>query len=214
MMHNICVAKQRQGAIYKISEHPISFAFAFLGFFTLSFVFLSWVGATPDPLPANPTNTQSNQVISTPQNPENPIRVVAKDIGLDVNVVNPASIEPADLDEALKLGAVRYARSAPLGVDGTVLLFGHSTSLPVVVNQYYKTFVNIQKLKTDAVISVYSGTTEYRYKVTGVTVADSTIDVVELPSDGKHLTLVTCNTFAAKEKRFIVTADFVGAYAL
>jgi LPXTG-site transpeptidase (sortase) family protein len=101
-----------------------------------------------------------------------------------------------------------------LGVDGTVLLFGHSSYLPVVYHQYYKTFNKIQNLTKGQIISVYSGSLEYRYKVTNVRVADATEDVVELSATGKHLVLVTCDSFESKTSRFVVTADFVGTYSL
>ncbi|HEY5383104.1 MAG TPA: sortase [Candidatus Paceibacterota bacterium] len=215
--------KNNRGVVVEISEHPVAFAAAFLAFFFFSLIFLSAVGATPDPI----TDTSSNavpqsgaevtQTNNAPANPESPVRVVAKDVGLDVTVVNPTSTNVDDLDQDLTLGAVHYPTSAPLGVNGTVLIFGHSSYLPVVIHQYYKTFDGIQDLKTGQIISVYSGTTEYRYSVTGVRVADSTDSAdnqIPLPSDNKYLTLVTCDSFAATSNRFIVTADFVGAYAL
>ena len=145
---------------------------------------------------------------------EAPVRVTAETIGLDVKIENPTSTDVKVLDDSLLRGAVRYPTSGMLGVDGTVLLFGHSSYLPVVYNQAYKAFNKIQNLKTGETISVFSAHKEYRYKVVGVRLADATEDVIELPSDGKYLTLVTCDSFGRKTSRFVVTADFVGEYAL
>lgn len=210
--------KKRRGALREIAERPVSFSVAFLAFFILAYAFLSAVGATPNPLGATPSDVPaSGAAITTPQNPEAPVRVVAKDINLDIQVIDPTSTDITLLDNDLELGAVHYPTSAPLGINGTVLLFGHSSYLPVVYHQYYKTFDGIQDLKTGQIVSVYSATTEYRYAVTGVRVADSTDssdNQIPLPSDNKYLTLVTCDSFAATSNRFIVTADFVGAYAL
>jgi LPXTG-site transpeptidase (sortase) family protein len=215
MMQKI-VRRKKPGLIPQILERPAAFAVAFLAFFFIAYGFLAAVGATPDPLPVNPdVAAPTNTVVATPQNPEAPVRVVAKDIGLDIQVVNPTSTDITLLDDALTQGAVHYPTSAELGVNGTVLLFGHSSYLPVVYHQYYKTFDGIQNLKTGQIISVYSGTTEYRYAVTGVRVADSTdaaSNQIALLSDNKYLTLVTCDSFAAKSNRFIVTASYVGAY--
>jgi LPXTG-site transpeptidase (sortase) family protein len=86
--------------------------------------------------------------------------------------------------------------------------------LPVIVNPAYKAFRGIQTLPKGAIISVYSGTKEYRYSVTNVRVANASEDVVELRSDGKYLTLVTCDSFTSKSSRFVVEAKFVGAYPL
>ncbi len=213
--------KRRKGVLTEIAEHPVAFAAAFLGFFFVALVFFSVLDLTPDPVTTEGITSSSvpasNTVAETPSNPEDAVRVVAKDVSLDVKVVNPTSTDINDLDTALESGAVHYPTSAPLGVNGTVLLFGHSSYLPVVYHQYYKTFDGIQNLKNGQVVSVYSATTEYRYKVTGVRVADSTDEndnQIALPSDAKYLTLVTCDSIAAKSNRFVVTAAFVGAYAL
>jgi len=207
----------KRGVIIEISHRPWAFAAAFFVLFGITVFFLASVGATPDPIKESADtsiNTHTTNNTAEVAHPESPVRVVATSIGLDATVVNPTSTDVDVLDEALKDGSVHYPTSAPLGVDGTVLLFGHSSYLPVVYHQYYKTFDDIQKLKTGARVSVFSGSKEYRYSVTGVRVASATSDVIELPSDGKHLTLVTCDSFSAKTNRFVVTADFVGAYVL
>ena len=207
----------------EISEHPAAFAITFLIFFFISFAFFSITGDTPDPVVTPPNNGVPLSAITpeaasdTNSTPENAVRVVAKDIGLDVQVISPTSTDITSLDNDLELGAVHYPTSAPLGVNGTVLIFGHSSYLPVVIHQYYKTFDGIQDLKTGQTVSVYSATTEYRYSVASVRVADSTDasdNQIPLPNDAKYLTLVTCDSFAAKSNRFIVTATFLGAYPL
>lgn len=209
----------KKGALKEIGEQRAAFAVAFLSIFILAFVFLSGVGATPDPIHpdviSEPAIANAVTLPATASStPEAPVRIVAKDINLDVTVSNPASADIEVLDDALLTGAVRYPTSAFLGVDGTVLLFGHSSYLPIVHNQAYKTFDGIQNLKAGQIIRVYSADTEYDYSVVQVKVADATQDSVELNPVGKHLTLVTCDSFATKSNRFIVTADFVGAYAL
>jgi LPXTG-site transpeptidase (sortase) family protein len=199
-------------------HRPFSFAATFLALFALVFVFMWAADALPDattpgehpaqqaPAPAPVATNQNNS-------PELPVRVVAKDIGLDVAVVNPATTSPEVLDKALEQGAVRYPTSAPLGVNGTMLLFGHSSYLPIVYHQYYKTFDGIQNLKKGEIVSVYSGGVEYRYAVTLVHLANAQEDVIELPQDGKYLVLVTCDSFATKSTRYVVHADFEGAFA-
>lgn len=202
-----------RGVIGEIALHRGAFALAFLAIFGLTFAFLASVGATPDPI-EKAAQAQSSQEATAPDAPQDPVRVVAASINLDTTVSNPDSIEVSVLDRALLSGAVRYPTSARLGVSGTMLLFGHSSYLPIVHNRAYKTFDGIQDLKTGDVISVYSDSLEYRYAVVGVKKADATEDVIDLPQEGKHLTLVTCDSFSKKTSRFVVTADFVGAYAL
>ncbi len=203
------------GIVWKIGERPGAFASAFVIVFMLLYGFLSFVGATPDPIKTDSASAPTETAAMTPvvDTPQEPVRIVARDINLDTHILNPTSTDIEVLDKALLVGAVRYPTSALLGVNGTVLLFGHSSYLPVVRNQAYKTFDGIQDLKPGQLISVYSSGTEYRYSVVGVKVANANTDVIELPNQGKHLTLVTCDSFTSKSNRFVVTADFVGSYS-
>jgi LPXTG-site transpeptidase (sortase) family protein len=211
---------QNHGIIGNIARNPIAFAVAFLAFFLVTVAFLSFVDALPDPSHTDAAEAHASTpevVAETPvktTSSELPVRVVAAKAGLDVTIKNPSSTDVDTLDQDLLSGAVRYPTSAKLGVNGTVLLFGHSSYLPVVHNQAYKAFDGIQNLKKGDEVSVYSGTLEYRYAVETVTVANADEDVVELRSDAKYLTLVTCDSFTKKTDRFVVTAKFVGAYPL
>ena len=206
------MARHPRGVIGAIAEHPFGFGITFIVLLFLLVAFMASVDALPEPavkvVVAEGGNTTQGS------GAEAPVRVVAPSIGMNVTIENPASADVDVLDESLLRGAVRYPTSAMLGVNGTVLLFGHSSYLPVVYNQAYKAFNKIQDLKTGAVISVYSGAKEYRYKVTAVRLADATDDVIELPSDSKYLTLVTCDSFGRKTSRFVVTAAFAGVYEL
>ncbi|MDP1707011.1 MAG: sortase [bacterium] len=147
---------------------------------------------------------------TSPTVPELPARIEITKINLSANVVNPTTTNIADLDGELLKGAVRYPTSAKLGETGNVVLFGHSSYLPVVKNQAYKAFNDIQKLSAGDTVTVYSSDTAYTYRVRSVAkeVADDNT-AIPLSVNGKVLTLVTCNSFADKQDRFVVTADFV-----
>ena len=205
--------KSHKGVIWEITERQGSFSFAFLSVFLLTFVFLAWADALPEPPSssvAGPIEIPKPTVKPVVQQaaPAAPTRIVAKSVGVDATIANPTSTNIEALDSVLLAGAARYPTSALLGTEGTVLLFGHSSSLPVVRNQAYKTFNGIQNLQKGEIISVFAGEKEYRYAVTGVRVADANEDVIELTQTGKHLTLVTCNnSFATKTKRYVVTAQ-------
>lgn len=199
-----------------MTKQFLLFAITFVAMFIITFTFLAMVDALPEPLSEEEAVVSAQQAI--PQEElvvaELPERIVIKALDMENPILNPESTDIAILDEALLKGTVRYPTSAPLGVDGTVLIFGHSSYVPIVRNQNYKAFNGIQKLKTGDIVSVYSDTTEYRYSVTSVRLADANEDVVELPSNGKFLTLITCDSFGKKSDRFIVTAALEGAYAL
>ena len=140
-----------------------------------------------------------------------PERIVISAIGMDLPIQNPATKDIDALTEVLKAGPARYVDSAKLGEDGNMLLFGHSSQLPVVRNQMYKAFNNISKLKTGDTISVYGGGGEYLYSVVSVREGDASEDVIDLSrTNGTRITLVTCNTLGEKTARWIVEADLIG----
>lgn len=139
-----------------------------------------------------------------------PTRIIAQSIGLDLRVQNPDTRDIAALDELLKNGPARYVDSALLGQNGNVLIFAHSSRLPVVHNQMYKAFNRVAELKPGETITVSGGGKEYLYSVTSVRRADAEEELISLAPEGKKLTLVTCDTLTSKSSRFIVEADFVG----
>ncbi len=209
-----------------MGKSSLSFAATFVALFALAYVFMAAADALPEPLNTSNSGDMSSPVLTVPvsvgpalrasddTSPELPVHVSAKKVGLDVAVSNTESVDVDALDALLLKGAVRYPTSAMLGEQGTVLLFGHSSYLPIVHNQNFKAFNGIQKLVAGDTLSVQSATTEYRYAVVSVRLADASEDVVELPATGKHLTLVTCDSFGTKSSRYVVVADYVGAYAL
>jgi LPXTG-site transpeptidase (sortase) family protein len=163
---------------------------------------------TPIALTAVATSTSAAIV-------ESPIKIEIPAIKLAATIANPTRTDSATLDQNLLKGAVRYPTSAKLAETGNVVLFGHSSYLPVVRNQAYKTFNGIQKLVAGNVITVYSSGMAYTYSVKSVA-KESASDNSAIPLEiaGKMLTLVTCNSFGTKEDRFVVTADFVESHSI
>lgn len=159
---------------------------------------------------ANATTTAQ----ATNTTPELPVKIAIPAISLSATVANPTSTDVDVLDNDLLSGAVRYPTSAKLGVDGNVVIFGHSSYLPIVHNQAYKTFDGIQKLKQGDTITVYSSGTAYTYAVASVTKMDATSSGIPLTVTGKVLTLSTCDSFASKNDRFVVTANFVESHLI
>ena len=206
---------EQPGAFREIAAQRGSFSLAFLGLFAVTFLILASLGLTPDPTVTSADTTSGNalsQLLPQGQG-EYPVRVVSSAISLDVTVANPTSTDAKTLDALLLKGAVRYPNSAVLGQSGTVLIFGHSSYLPVVLNKAYKTFDGVQYLKPGDTISVYSTDKEYRYTVTSVQM-ENTSDSVSMDTNGEHLVLVTCDVFGEKTDRWVVSADFVGTYPL
>lgn len=145
---------------------------------------------------------------------ELPTRIEIPKIGIRASVSNPTTTNVSALDTALLSGAVHYPGSAVPGEEGNVLIFGHSSRLPVVHNQAFKAFNDIQKLEEGDPIFVIGNDKVYIYAVEGIKEANTASDAVPLEVEGAKLTLATCNNFGSKEDRFILTATLVKIEAL
>lgn len=155
------------------------------------------------------TASSTDEVVEIPV--ESPTRIVIKSVGVDVTVSNPTTTNVASLDNALLKGAVRYPTSANLGEKGNVVIFGHSTYLPIVSNPNFKAFTAIEKLKKGDEIVVYGDEYEYHYEVYNVYTMKADNGVIPLLTEGKVLTLSTCNTFGTPQDRFVVTSTLVSS---
>jgi LPXTG-site transpeptidase (sortase) family protein len=141
-----------------------------------------------------------------------PVRIKIDSVGIDLPVQNPATLDVNALDDLLQQGPARYAQSAELGADGNVVIFAHSSHLPIVHNQMFKAFNRIPELKQgDAITLIGADGTQYLYSVDAVAKADvsSGTSIPLSASLGKKLTLVTCDTLTGKSARYILTATFV-----
>jgi len=223
---------KEKSVLGQIRERNIPFFFAFIFVFISTLVVLSALGVVPVPKTtpvekiensvseaitgANAATTKDVTAVNNGQEVlgEAPVRITAAAIAMDQRVVNPLKSDPATLDKALMSGVVRYPGSAYLGQTGNVLLFGHSSYLKIVRNQAYKEFNGIQNFKTGDIVTVYSNGQAYDYSVSSVKLAKADDFVIDLGGDTRRLTLVTCNTFASKQDRFVVEADFVSQRAI
>lgn len=204
-------------------KHPVGlFVLAVVFFFTSSAV-LSWIGFVPGTLISVEAEQemrldepdQSEQgVMDEPYVYEYPIRIVADSIDLDHVVLNPQSRDIAVLDNALLEGVVHYPGSGDLNAESNMLLFAHSTSLQNVRNQSFTLFNGIKELQQGDVVILYGEHFKNVYRVVGVELIDADKALVRFDEGKKMLTLSTCNTFGAKQERYVATAEFIGTLPL
>ncbi len=141
-----------------------------------------------------------------------PDRIRSAAINLDLPVLNPETRDVDELTEIIKDGPARYADSARLGESGNILIFGHSSQLPVVHNQMYKAFNKVPDLKAGDTITLEGGGKEFVYAVLSVKSVDADEGIVDLTKTGNRLTLVTCDTLSGKSARFVLEAELIGSY--
>lgn len=208
-------------AFVRMGQRAYTHIWAFLGLFLVVFVItlsiLDALDLLPNPIP--PSLDPAVTLTASPVNagnsgPEEPVLIEIPSISLHVPIANPTTTDPVALDTQLLKGAVRYPTSAKLDQNGNVVVFGHSSYLPVVRNQAYKTFNGIQKLKAGETITVYSSHTAYVYTVKSVMKQNAETGAIPLSVGGRELTLATCDSFGEKTDRFVVVADFVESHSL
>ncbi|MBI5644846.1 sortase [Candidatus Kaiserbacteria bacterium] len=168
------------------------------------------LGENPVPL----TRASETRIVSEAARPATPTRIMIGSIGMDLPVQNPSTRDIAKLDELLKDGPARFVDSAKLGEEGNLLVFAHSSHLPIVHNQMYKAFNRVAELATGNVITIRGDDGKnYLYSVTSMRTAkaDDPDEIIDLSgAHGTRLTLVTCDTLTGKSARFIIEAEFVG----
>ncbi len=149
--------------------------------------------------------------ISSPE-AKAPARISIGAIDLDLAVQNPSTTDVDALDALLKDGPAHYAPSAQLGEAGNVIIFAHSSHLPVVHNQMYKAFNKIPELTAGEAITLTDADgTRYLYRVVSISKVDVNDDVtISLSKSSTRLTLVTCDTLTGKSARFVLDAEFIG----
>jgi len=146
-------------------------------------------------------------IINPDTSTEKPIKILINKIAVKSNITNPTSSNITTLNEALKLGAVRYPDSGLLDDNKSIFIFGHSTSL-TTNTAYYKTFNNLNKLVVGDEIILQSANNEYLYKVSSIAITNTENGLVKFENN-KELILSTCNTLGQKEERIVVRASFV-----
>lgn len=142
-----------------------------------------------------------------------PVEIQIPSVGIDLPVQNPTTTDVDTLDALLNKGPAHYVNSADLGVSGNVLIFAHSSHLPIVTNKMFQAFNQIPNVNPGASITIVGADgKDYLYSVDSVvkaTTDDGTTINLD-PSQGEKLTLVTCDTLTGTSARFILTAHFVG----
>ena len=206
-----------QGALSRVFARKYSFVVAFTLVFFVSFSVLQAFDLVPEEIAKEETTNErltASVAETVREAPELPVRMVIPEIGLDAEIANPTRTDVASLDHALLDGAVRYPTSARLGEEGNVILFGHSSYLPVVNNSAFKIFNEIQKLDKGDRITVYGSDTAYVYEVETVEEKDANSAAIPLTVGEPTLTLSTCDSFGKKTDRFVVTAKLVGSHPI
>lgn len=143
-----------------------------------------------------------------------PHKIIFDSLNREVTISNPESRDITDLDAALLSGAVRHPDSADFSEPGNIFILGHSSYLPNVFNKNFQAFNGIQELTWGDKIRLQSEDHEYTYFVEEVYKARAEEVVVPETPGKANLTLATCNSFGAKDDRFIVEAKLVSERAL
>jgi len=207
---------QAAAGLVKAGQRALTRKWSFLAVFVLVLFITTSIASALDILPdpqakvadAKPATLAASPLVAISAS-ESPTKIVIPSIGLSTTVSNPASTDIEVLDKALLKGAVRYPSSSNLGEAGNVIIFGHSSYLPIVNNKAFKTFDGIQKLKQGDRIEVTGSGHTYVYAVDTVEKENTSEGAIPLNVQGSKLTLATCDSFGEKSDRFVVTATLI-----
>jgi LPXTG-site transpeptidase (sortase) family protein len=217
------MAQLSKDIIFYIRENFFQFFGVFFVTVFLSYLFLYIIDVYPEPKEG--TTTTENEMSEIEQGTdvldgvdvapasdseptaegELPVSITLESLSRTVNVLNSASADLATLEADLQSGVIRHPDSVKLGEKGNVVILGHSSYLPNVMNKNYQAFNGIQDMKWGEEITVMSQEKVYTYRVERVYKA-TTDEVVPVEGDTEMLTLVTCNVFGSKEDRYILEA--------
>lgn len=202
-------------------ERKFAFLFVFFVIFTVTYGVLFALDFLPEPPSAGVVSgsdsvvaTSSDATVVAAATPTKPQILRIGSLDREVAVLNPETRDIVALDAELLKGVVRHPDSALLGEDGNVLILGHSSYLPNVLNKNFQALNGIQKLQWGDTIELQSGGVLYTYRVTKVYQAKASGVTIPTEVSGKRLTLVTCNSFGSKEDRFIVEAELLSEKTL
>lgn len=140
---------------------------------------------------------------------EIPNRIRIGKIGVDAPISSPEEASIETLDAALSEGVVHYPGSGGVGGSRRMFLFGHSSRLPVVQNEAFRSFNGLDQLVVGDEITILTDGEQQTYRVTSVEVVDKDEALVSFVAGEGKLTLSTCTTFGAKENRVVVEAELV-----
>lgn len=212
---NSARATLRKGATRKIWDRKWSFLAVFLLALFASTSVLAALDLLPEPeggVVNEPKPSLSAAASLAQAESQLPIKIEIPKLERELTVVNPTTTDIAVLDRALLDGAVRYPTSGKLGENGNVVIFGHSSYLPIVRNSAFKAFNGIEELQEDDRILVTGSSRTFVYEVDSVSRASAEEDAIPLTISGSKLTLATCDSFGSKSDRFVVTATLVESY--
>ncbi len=142
-----------------------------------------------------------------------PVKIEIPVLGKSLKVDNPQTTKISELNKGLKKAVLRYPGTARLDEKNrNLLIFGHSSHLPtdMVFNKMYRAFNGIEKLPKGAIVKVTGDDGKvYVFKVVSIKkMKANDNNRINIATDKKMLTLVTCDNFGAKEDRWVVEAVF------
>jgi LPXTG-site transpeptidase (sortase) family protein len=212
MTTNSASVKTAAGLV-RASRKAYSKKWSFAALFVFMLLITTSLASALDVLPNPPQDAPVAAVVEAVPvavaAPELPTKIEIPAIKLSENIGNPASTDVSVLDNALLKGPVRYPSSSKLGETGNVIIFGHSSYLPIVNNKAFKAFDGIQDLEKGDLITVTGDGHVFTYAVDTVEQKSAVDDYIPLDVDGSVLTLATCDSFGKKTDRFVVTASLV-----
>jgi len=144
-------------------------------------------------------------------------RLIIPKIGKNIPIVRPGMEAlmkedwkkfEADIQTALRGGAVHYPGSARPGQAGNFFVTAHSSYYPWDDGKYKDSFARLGDLEPGDTYMVYFNGDKHTYRVTGKKeVSPNNVTVLDQPTNKRLATLMTCTPVGTTLRRLIVTAE-------
>jgi sortase A len=133
-----------------------------------------------------------------------PIKKKPTSMGIGILEISKINVRMPILEGAsnanLNIGAAHLAGTAAIGNDGNTVIAAHHSY------KYGRMFNRLPEMAAGDIVTIHKGNLALHYKVTGSEMVEPTdISVLDQPAQGKHLTLITCDSDGSH--RLIVRAE-------
>jgi sortase A len=159
-------------------------------------------------VPAQPVKTavvkSSSADSSAKVQVQAPIKKKPTTMGIGILEISKINVRLPILEGAsnanLNIGAAHLAGTAAIGNGGNTVIATHHSY------KYGRMFNRLHELAAGDIVTIQKGNQTLQYKVTGSEMVEPTdISVLDQPSQGKHLTLITCDSDGSH--RLIIRAE-------
>lgn len=140
-----------------------------------------------------------------------PMRIVIPKIQVDAPIITPKRDTVGDILASLEEGVGIYPGSVMPGDEGRTVILGHSSRATWYRGDYATVFALLSKLEAGDQFFVFSGNTQYTYKVFSkkILTPQETNGILARQTSQSEINLITCYPIGSASKRTLIQANLI-----